>query len=76
MRYIFDMVNDDGSLAAVLGQLAMAGLQVRVLNMEGPGGGHPEVEITGDPLHVQALMIPLGWDDTDLSIFEAEDSVS
>tara|TARA_B110000240_G_scaffold113633_1_gene127456 strand:- start:1511 stop:3529 length:2019 start_codon:yes stop_codon:yes gene_type:complete len=51
-------------------------VKMKVLTMNGPGGGNPEVELTGDKKDLQAVLAdPNGWDDSDLGEY-IEESVN
>ena len=49
---------------------------MKVLTMNGPGGGHPEVEMTGSREDLQAVLAdPNGWDDADLGEYIEESNI-
>ena len=48
-------------------------VKMKVLTMNGPGGGHPEVEMTGSREDLQAVLAdPNGWDDPELGEYIEE----
>ena len=52
-------------------------VKMKVLTMNGPGGGHPEVEMTGSREDLQAVLAdPNGWDDSDLGEYIEESLVN
>ena len=52
-------------------------VKMKVLTMNGPGGGHPEVEMTGSKEDLQAVLAdPNGWDDSDLGEYIEESLVN
>ena len=51
-------------------------VKMKVLTMNGPGGGHPEVEMTGSREDLQAVLAdPNGWDDADLGEYIEESNI-
>lgn len=52
-------------------------VKLKVLTMNGPGGGHPEVEMTGSREDLQAILAdPNGWDDPELGEYIEESNIS
>lgn len=52
-------------------------VKLKVLTMNGPGGGHPEVEMTGSREDLQAVLAdPNGWDDPELGEYIEESVVN
>lgn len=52
-------------------------VKLKVLTMNGPGGGHPEVEMTGSREDLQSILAdPNGWDDPELGEYIEESNIS
>jgi hypothetical protein len=52
-------------------------VKMKVLTMNGPGGGHPEVEMTGSREDLQAVLAdPNGWDDPELGEYIEESNIT
>jgi hypothetical protein len=51
-------------------------VKMKVLTMNGPGGGHPEVEMTGSREDLQSVLAdPNGWDDPELGEYIEESNI-
>ena len=52
-------------------------VKMKVLTMNGPGGNHPEVEMTGSREDLQSILAdPNGWDDPELGEYIEESNIS
>ena len=52
-------------------------VKMKVLTMNGPGGGNPEIEMEGSKEDLQSILAdPNGWDDADLAEYIEESAVT
>ena len=74
MKYEFDIAVEvepytDDNVTAELSKffvpLTEQGVTFEVVSLHGPGGGHPQVYVEGDPSIIRPYMQEAGWDESD-----------